>query len=93
MLCIYYSATIGAFALGNGIGWSSPALPSISCHYNVTEFPDDLKFCLDDEEQKWTGSLLCIGALIAPLVKTQIMKYKQDPKKNISILTAAKAEC
>merc|ERR1712076_122046 len=58
-----FAATIGAFTLGNGLGWSSPALASIKCP-NATEIPE-MKYCLDEDEQKWTGSLLCIGALIA----------------------------
>merc|ERR1712136_214348 len=59
-----FAATIGAFTLGNGLGWSSPALPNIACP--TKEHPEPtLKHCLDEDEQKWTGSLLCIGALIA----------------------------
>ena len=60
--------------MGNGLGWSSPALPNIECKYdNETNeiLPDDqqpIKWCLDKEEQRWVGSLLCIGALIASQV-------------------------
>merc|ERR1712212_69135 len=77
-----FAATIGAFTLGNGLGWSSPALPNIECKYNETNEEWDqllppinqtMNYCLDKDEQKWVGSLLCIGALIAPQLVGVVM--------------------
>merc|ERR1712018_455825 len=81
-----FAATIGAFTLGNGLGWSSPALPNIECKYvNETDeiLPEDqqpIKWCLDKEEQRWVGSLLCIGALIASQLVGVVMMPRLGPK-------------
>jgi len=71
-----FAATIGAFTLGNGLGWSSPALPNIACDKPTTS----LIHCLDDDEQRWTGSLLCIGALIASQLVGVVMMPRIGPK-------------
>ena len=66
--------------MGNGVGWSSPALPNIGCKYDENDedkllppMNQTMNHCLDKDEQKWVGSLLCIGALIASQVK--ILKH------------------
>ena len=68
-------ATIGAFVLGNALGWSSPALSPLSpivcseSSLNSSRF----KYCVDENESRWIGSLLAIGALIASQVSHVVM--------------------
>ena len=75
--------------MGNGIGWSSPALPIIACQYeNDTDkllppINQTMNHCLDKDEQKWVGSLLCIGAVIAPQVK--ILKHDIETQNSRNI--------
>ena len=75
--------------MGNGLGWSSPALASIKCaeDKNGTILPPGtngtMNYCLDADEQKWTGSLLCIGALIASQVNQLHMIHKTALCKTI----------
>ena len=79
--------------MGNGVGWSSPALPNIACKYNETNKEWDqllppinqtMNHCLDKDEQKWVGSLLCIGALIASQVKILKHDIKTQSFRNIN---------
>ena len=58
---LYRPATIGAFVLGTGLGWTSPALPRIQ---DATEITHEV----DDDEASWIGSLFAIGALVASQV-------------------------
>ncbi|KAL0276887.1 UNVERIFIED_CONTAM: hypothetical protein PYX00_004355 [Menopon gallinae] len=53
------SVTLGAFAVGTSLSWTSPALPLLS---NSTTSP--LEEDITDDEGMWIGSLLAIGALI-----------------------------
>ena len=63
VFCTFISkqkATIGAFVMGNGLGWTSPALPAIQT--------GDITHIVTKEEASWIGSLFAIGALIASQV-------------------------
>ena len=60
-------ATIGAFVLGCALGWSSPAFSSIKCSSDHRD-SKSLEHCVLDDEAKWIGGLICIGALIASQV-------------------------
>ena len=61
-------ATIGAFVLGCALGWSSPAFSSIKCDSDSENVSKKLVHCVHDDEAKWIGGLICIGALIASQV-------------------------
>ena len=67
--------TIGAFVCGNGLGWTSPALPGIQDVQQITHV-------VDDDEASWIGSFFTMGCFIAVLVCIQsnnifsIMKTK-----------------
>ena len=58
---------MGAFVMGNGLGWTSPALPALK---EIT-----LNHPLDEEEASWVGSLFAIGALIASQVTLNSNAY------------------
>ena len=69
-----FSANLGAFGLGTGLGWSSPALPYLSnCNEeNATIFDTELNNCtlpeaFDDETASWIGALFPIGAIFGAL--------------------------
>ena len=51
--------TIGAFVCGNGLGWTSPALPGIQ---------EQITHKVNDEEASWIGSLFTIGCFISSMV-------------------------
>ena len=53
--------TIGAFVCGNGLGWTSPALPGIQDIKQITHE-------VTNDEASWIGSLFTIGCLIASQV-------------------------
>ena len=68
-----FSATIGAFGLGTGFGWSSPVLPNIigcnteeifisSVRYNCT-----LPVSFEEYHGHWIASIFNIGCLIGAL--------------------------
>ena len=59
---------MGAFTLGNAIGWSSPATPALQEESRYKHF-------VDDNEKRWIGSLVNIGCLIASQVTIQIIDY------------------
>jgi len=50
--------TIGAFVCGNGLGWSSPALPGI-------KDAEQISHLVTEEEASWIGSCFTIGCFIA----------------------------
>ncbi len=47
---------LGAFAMGNALGWSSPALPRLESPESSPQ--------LSPSEAGWVGSLVCLGALL-----------------------------
>ncbi len=47
---------VGAFAMGNALGWSSPALPRLESTESSPQ--------LTPEQAGWVGSLVCLGALL-----------------------------
>ncbi|CAL8109366.1 unnamed protein product [Orchesella dallaii] len=72
------TVTIGAFSLGNVLGWSSPALVSIQ---KSGDFPD-----LVTADISWIGSLITIGAVAgAPLAGYCIEKVG---RKNTLLISA-----
>jgi len=71
-------ACFGAFALGNGLSWTSPTLPVISLNDDDrcgTE-DEDFKDCYWDnegdaisaDEASWVGGLFALGALVSSFV-------------------------
>ena len=72
----YPEATIGAFVMGSGLGWSSPALPALS--------DPSRNHPLDEEEASWVGSLFAIGALIASQVTLNSNAYLERVSHIIS---------
>jgi MFS family permease len=62
---------IGAFVLGNIIGWNSPVQPQLQ--QNSTEIIDENSYYwiahiyLDDNQMSWVGSLPNLGALVGAL--------------------------
>jgi MFS family permease len=63
------AACLGAFALGTGLGWTSPALPYIAGCKEGT----DCDFFFDDDVGSWIGSLFTIGALLSSFVTGYLM--------------------
>ena len=59
--------------LGTALGWTSPALPAVACPSE-----DLVKHCIDENESRWIGSLLPIGALIASQVALYFLLYNGD---------------
>ncbi|KAK9502080.1 hypothetical protein O3M35_012682 [Rhynocoris fuscipes] len=64
---ITLAATMAAFAGGNVIGWSAPALPYL-------EAPDS-PLPVTSHESSWIGSLLAIGAFIGALPAGPVADY------------------
>lgn len=67
---------IGAFILGNIIGWSSPVQPQLQ--QNSTEIFDENSvwiayISLDDNQMSWVGSLPNLGALVGALIGGLLM--------------------
>eukprot|EP00095_Tigriopus_kingsejongensis_P000011 snap_masked-scaffold342_size201858-processed-gene-1.5 protein:Tk00011 transcript:snap_masked-scaffold342_size201858-processed-gene-1.5-mRNA-1 annotation:"nad-dependent protein deacetylase sirtuin-2" len=77
------SATFGAFSLGLGLSWTSPALPHIAeCEaIGECDFPQDL----GKDVGSWISSLLTIGALVSSFV-TGILIAKIGPKWTMIIM-------
>ncbi len=72
-----FSATIGAFALGTGLAWSSPALPYlVECiEHSNTSVPINgthplctIPHSFTEEQGSWIGSLFPVGALLGSQV-------------------------
>lgn len=59
VLIYLHKATLGAFALGNSIGWSSPASGRLQS--NCT----DVDFDVSSNDFAWVGSLLTVGAALS----------------------------
>lgn len=57
-----FPATLGGFALGNVIGWASPALE---------QFKKELD--LSDENASWAGSIMTLGAAAVNIVIAVIL--------------------
>lgn len=55
-----FAATIGAFALGTGLAWTSPALPHLADCTNCT-----LPVSFTAQQGSWIASLFPVGAMIA----------------------------
>ena len=71
-------ATIGAFGLGNMLGWSSPALPHlVNCGNGIGQEKCDLPVSFGDNENSWIGSTLTLGALAAAIVSGE---WRSDVK-------------
>lgn len=68
---LFFIGAIGAFILGNIIGWNSPVQPQLQ--RNSTEINDDnntiwiAHIYLDDNQMSWVGSLPNLGALFGAL--------------------------
>ncbi|XP_059610133.1 facilitated trehalose transporter Tret1 [Phlebotomus argentipes] len=56
---------IASLALGTTLGWTSPVFPKIS---SATQDDTPLDGPPDDEQLSWIGSLVALGALIAPFI-------------------------
>ncbi|XP_050535056.1 uncharacterized protein LOC126902078 [Daktulosphaira vitifoliae] len=54
------STTIGPFAVGTVLAWTSPVLP-------ILESENSPKFTITTEEGSWVGSLIAIGAIIGSI--------------------------
>lgn len=68
----FYTGAIGAFILGNIIGWSSPVQPQLQQNsteiFNETSSSDWIAhIILDDNQMSWVGSLPNLGALFGAL--------------------------
>jgi len=64
-----FAATLGAFAYGTAISWSSAALPSLeNCNGTC-----DLPFELTEDEGSWMTSFLFVGASVASPFVGQFM--------------------
>ena len=63
-------ANLGAFGLGTGLAWTSPALPALSnCNAGgLIENPDwnncTLPVAFSEETGSWIGSLFPVGAMV-----------------------------
>ena len=70
-----FLANLGAFGLGTGLGWSSPALPFLSnCNNeNATIINNELNNCtlpeaFSDETASWIGALFAVGAMFGGFI-------------------------
>ncbi|GAB0096483.1 TRET1 [Sergentomyia squamirostris] len=59
---------IASLALGTTLGWTSPVFPKINYGVNATEPDTPFDRRPDEEELSWIGSLVALGALIAPFI-------------------------
>jgi len=83
-----FSATIGAFGLGNMLGWSSPALPHlVNCGNGIGQEKCDLPVSFGDNENSWIGSTLTLGALAAAIVTGKILIPLLGCKKSMIVLS------
>ena len=72
-----FAATMGAFGLGTGIAWSSPALPLLKkeCHDKLLSKNDSAENCaftsetgIGDDQAKWISSIFNLGAMVAAVM-------------------------
>lgn len=56
--CCLFLVNIAAFAVGNGLTWTSPTLPRLQAPESWLH--------LHGDEVSWIGSLACLGAAIGP---------------------------
>lgn len=66
-----YSAAIGGFILGSGLGWTSPVQPQLQqldgSFVSVTD-PDSVWYIdLSDNEMSWVGAVWNLGAMVGAL--------------------------
>lgn len=67
----YFAAiatTMGSFAVGASLAWSSPASPRLVAGHEYS-------FTVNDEQMSWIGSLLPIGAVMAAVPTSGIIAY------------------
>ena len=74
-LFLSFLANLGAFGLGTGLGWSSPALPFLSnCNNeNATIINNELNNCtlpeaFSDETASWIGAFFAVGAMFGGFI-------------------------
>ena len=72
-----FAATMGAFGLGTGIAWASPALPLLkkSCQMNLLAKNESAENCaftfedgIDEDQAKWVSSIFNLGAMVAAVM-------------------------
>ena len=72
-----FAATMGAFGLGTGIAWSSPALPLLKkdCQATLLLKNDSTENCaftietgIGDDQAKWISSIFNLGAMVAAVM-------------------------
>lgn len=60
-------ATIGPFAVGTVLAWTSPVLPVLEAQQNATNLADNVGPTITAEEGSWVGSIIAIGAVFGSL--------------------------
>ena len=69
-----FAATMGAFGLGTGIAWSSPALPLLKreCQATLLNSSENCAFTIqtgiDNAQAKWISSIFNLGAMVAAVM-------------------------